>query len=182
MANYYYLIASLPMLRKDQSEYISHEDFLALCKEQVSASDYAVLSQATLTGDEVKGNLFIKGFSHYRSLVQKELAAQRSARLKLNDPRYINNGEKESKITEVIHKAVSSDNPLEGEKLILSLYWDYLESHVGLGHVFDLTFLLSYALRLQILSRISSFTREKGNAEFSRLFSNLKSEIFPLRG
>lgn len=182
MANYYYLIASLPMLRKDQSEYMAYEDFLSLCRDHLSKSDYDVLSNATLTGDEVKGNGFIKGFSHYRSMVEKELAAQRSARLKISDSRYINTGDKETRISETIHRAVTDDNPLEAEKIILSLYWDYLESHAGLNHIFDLTFLLSYALRLQILSRISSFTREKGNAEFSRLFSNLKSEIFPLRG
>ena len=182
MANYYYLVPTLPMLRRDMSEYMSLEEFLRLCKGKVSASDYKVLSNATLTGGEVGGNSFLKGFSHFRSMVEGELVSQRAQRLHLNESRYINHADKESSITESVRKAVSSDNPLEGEKIILSLYWDYLERHVGCTHIFDLTFLISYALRLQILSRLSSFTEEKGDKEFMRLFDNLKKEIFPSRG
>lgn len=179
MGNYYYLVPTLPMLRMDMSDYMTFNEFLTRCKGLVSEADYLTLSNATLTGAEVKGNRFLAEFSHFRSMVEKELASQRATRLGIEDERYVNRGEKESKITEEVRKAVSNESPLEAEKIILSLYWDYLEAHVSVGHYFDLTFLISYALRLQILSRLSQFTTEKGNEEFSKAFSTLKAEIFP---
>lgn len=182
MTSYYYLVPTLPMLRIGMSEYMSMDEFLAKCRNYISKKDYKILSQATLTGEAVKGNPLLRDFSRYRSMVEHEMVAQRAKRLGLKDERYVNKGDKESAIAESVKKAVNADNPLEGERLILSIYWDYLDRHVSSAHLFDLTFLISYALRLQILSRISSFTEEKGEKEFDRLFDNLKKEIFPVRG
>lgn len=182
MSSYYYLVPTLPMLRIGMNEYMSLDQFLAICKGKVSEKDYRILSNATLTGEAVDGNPLLRDFSRFRSMVEHEMVAQRAQRLGLKEERYVNKGDKESAITESVRKAVNADNPLEGEKLILSIYWDYLDRHVSSTHLFDLTFLISYALRLQILSRISSFTEEKGEKEFDRLFGNLKKEIFPLRG
>ncbi len=178
MSEYYYLVATLPMLRKDMSEYMSHEEFLSICKDKVSRRDYMMLENATLSGTATCGGSFMKDFTHFRSMVEKELAFQRAQKLSLQDSRYENKGDRESRITDRVRKAVSADNPLEGEKIILGLYWDYLEEHVGNGHYFDLTFLLGYSLRLQILSRLSLFDLDRGNAEFERLFGNLKTQIF----
>ncbi|MBR1938220.1 MAG: DUF2764 family protein [Spirochaetales bacterium] len=178
MSEYYYLVATLPMLRKDMSEYMSHSEFLSLCKDKVTMRDYKMLENATLSGNGTANGKFMKDFTHFRSMVEKELAFQRANKLKIKDAKYENKGDKESKITERIRKAVSEDNPLEGEKIILGLYWDYLEEHIGNGHYFDITFLLGYSLRLQILSRLSLFDLDKGNAEFERLFGNLRTQIF----
>ena len=179
MGNYYYIVPTLPALKSDMNEYMSLDDFLKLCKGYLSKKDYEILSHATLNGsDEVKGNHFIKEFSHFRSMVDSALIDERAKKLGLNDDEYVNKGEKENRIREVVKKAVYSNDPLESEKLILKLYWDFLEKEIGLGHYFDLTFLISYALRLQILKRLSVFTLEKGNEEFSKLFGTLKEEIF----
>ena len=179
MANYYYLVPTLPSLRPDMDDYMSLEEFLALCRGHLTKKDYEILSHATLTGsDEVEGNAFMKAFSRFRSMVDSALIAERAAKLGLKDPCYANRGDREGRIQEAVKKAVRSDDPLMGEKLILNLYWGFLENNLGLGHYFDLTFLISYALRLQILSRLSSFTLDKGNAEFAKLFGQLKEEIF----
>ena len=179
MGNYYYLIPTLPSLRPDMEEYMSLEDFLSLCRGHLSGKDYEILSHATLTGsDDVKGNAFMKEFSRFRSMVDSALIAERAAKLGLRDSCYENRGDRESRIQEAVRKAVRQADPLTGEKLILNLYWEFLENNLGLGHYFDLTFLISYALRLQILSRLSGFTLDKGNAEFAKLFGQLKEEIF----
>lgn len=179
MGNYYYLVPTLPALKSDMTSYMTMEEFLNLCKGYLSKKDFEILSHATLNGsDEVKGNHFIKEFSHFRSMVDQALIEERAKKLGLNDDIYVNKGEKENRIREIVKKAVYSKDPLEGEKIILNLYWNFLEKETGLGHYFDLTFLISYALRLQILSRLSVFTVEKGNEEFSKLFGTLKEEIF----
>ena len=82
MGNYYYLVPTLPALKSDMNEYMSLDDFLKLCKGYLSKKDYEILSHATLNGsDEVKGNHFIKEFSHFRSMVDSALIDERAKKL-----------------------------------------------------------------------------------------------------
>lgn len=177
MAQYYYLVSSLPMLRMDQTSYMDYSEFLSTCKAVMSDSDYAVLSSASLNKINQSNNSFLSGFNKYKNMINYEMAFQRAQNLNLDTDSYKNTEEKETEIIDKVRQAVSNESPLEAEKIILSLYWDYLERKAGL-HTFDLTALLTYALRLQILSRLSLFTEEKGKKEFNELFNNLKKEIF----
>ena len=52
-------------------------------------------------------------------------------------------------------------NPLEIERGLLHLKWDFLEEQ-EIEHFFDLDFLIIYYLKLQILERLGSFNKEKG--------------------
>jgi len=52
-------------------------------------------------------------------------------------------------------------NPLEIEKRLMRAQWDFLEEQ-EIGHFFDLDFLIIYYLKLQILERMFSFNKEKG--------------------
>lgn len=165
------------MLKSGESLPITYESFIAECKEKCSKRHYAIIASASLNGQKKTKNKFLHSFEHFKVMVAKELASFRAQRLKLDDVRYQYLGDKESRITETVRKAVFSDNPLDGEKLVLSLYWSYLDD-VANGHQFDLDALLVYALRLQILQRLSLFGQDKGNEEFNRLFGTLKKEIF----
>lgn len=177
MANYYYFVPSLPSIRSDSDSFMSVADFLDLCRPRIGRKDYRILEKVALSDEIVKGNSFVEGYTRFRSMVEKELASVRSQRLGLAQD-YRNDGEKSSLISQTVRKAVEESNPLEGEKILLRLYFDYLDRNIGFGHQWDLTFLISYALKLQLLSRRSSFTREKGRREFDALFSQLGKEIF----
>jgi hypothetical protein len=109
-------------------------------------------------------------------MVKRELNDQRSKKLGLSSPKYHNDGEKEGRIGEAVRQAISNENALDAELSLLSLKWKYLDEIAAL-HYFDVEALLSYAVKLQLLKRKSLFTKEEGNAEFKRLFSNLQSEI-----
>ena len=56
-------------------------------------------------------------------------------------------------------------DPLEIEKEILLLRWNFLEDQ-EMGHFFDLSFLIIYYLKLQILERLFSFDKERGKERF----------------
>ncbi|HKL56952.1 MAG TPA: DUF2764 family protein [Sphaerochaeta sp.] len=174
MASYYYLVATLPMLRFDGSCPFSTDSFLEQCRTQVSERDYQTIASA-LSG---RGSLhpFLKRWQRFSSMVKKELNDQRSKKLSLSSPKYRNDGEKEFRIGEAVRQALSNENALESELSLLALKWNYLDEISAL-HYFDVEALLSYAVKLQLLERKSLFTKEEGNAEFKRLFSNLQTEI-----
>ncbi len=171
---YYYLVATLPMLRYEGGLPFDTASFLEQCKSQVSESDYQSLESA-LSGRHAS-HPFLKKWQQFASMVKKELNDQRSTRLGLTEPKYRNDGEKDFRIGEAVRQALSNDNALEAELSLLSLKWNFIEEISAL-HFFDVEALLSYAVKLQILERKSLFTKEEGNAEFKRLFSNLQSEI-----
>jgi len=109
-------------------------------------------------------------------MVKKEMADQRSKKLNISGDKYKNTGDKEIRIVESVRNALSAPNALEGELLIMQLYWKYLDDESA-SHVFDLEGLLGFSIKLQLLERKSVFNREDGNKEFISLLSNLQSNI-----
>ncbi|MBI9094856.1 MAG: DUF2764 family protein [Sphaerochaeta sp.] len=174
MASYYYLVATLPLLRYESQGPFDTVSFLEQCKSHVREHDYQTIVSA-LSGRN-SSHPFLKKWQQFASMVKKELNDQRSKKLGLSTPKYRNEGEKEFRIGEAVRQAISNENALEAELSLLSLKWKYLDEISAL-HYFDVEALLAYAVKLQLLKRKSLFTKEEGNAEFKRLFSNLQSEI-----
>ncbi len=174
MGSYYYLVATLPLLRHDGDLPFSTDFFLERCKAQVSSRDYKTLA-SVLAGRKVS-HPFVKKWQAFSLMVKKELNEQRSKKLGLSATSYRNDGDKESRIAEVVRQALANENALEAELALLALRWKYLDEISAL-HYFDVEALLAYAVKLQLLERKSLFTKEEGNAEFKRLFSNLQTEI-----
>ena len=174
MASYYYLVATLPMLRYDGALPFDTDSFLEICKNKVSNADYQTLSDAL--GGIPSSHSFLKKWQQFSSMVQQELNEQRSRKLGVSSAKYRNDGEKEYRIQETVRHALNDENVLDAEMSLMMLKWKFLDELAAL-HVFDLEGLLSYAIKLQLLQRKSLFTREGGNAEFKRLFSNIQSEI-----
>jgi hypothetical protein len=165
------------MLRFGERPQLSKAEFLSLCKEHCTKADYKAVLSAGLNAKDESSLSFMKEFCRFRSMVNAELAYQRSQALKKDEEIYKNRGDKESRISDTVRKAVYNPDPLEGEKIILGLYESFLNDRAS-GHYFDLDALLIYALRLDVLSRECLFVTEDGNAEFNRLFENLKQDIF----
>ena len=174
MAKYYYLISSLPMLSLDSDAPISYDEFIALCKEHLSRSDYKELEKAVFKSSKGAKHPLMKRWERYISDVSSILKDERSNRLgwRVDSPGDINN----PLLKDRIHRAVFSMNPLEGEREILAIYFDFLNSNTS-SDPFDVEALMIYALKIQILERMNSFDRNKGRSEFRRLFSNIQKQF-----
>lgn len=178
MTNYYYFVPSLPALKSDSSSFMSVDDFLALCSTHISKKDYCMLERVAHSNDVVRGNSFTEGYTRFRRQVEDELAWQRSRALKLDESKYKPEEESSESVRQAVHKAVFQADPLEGEKILLSLYFDYLDRHISFGHEYDVTFLISYALKLDLLARRNSFSQDKGRKVFEGLADEIRKEIF----
>ena len=173
MASYYYLIASLPDLRSDSDMPISYEEFLALCKPNVSESCYRLLEGLTLSSSE--GPLVKDWYAMYQKLMS-ELNHQRSVRLGKSYPAEY---EKDYMASQAASAAMNAKNPLEAEKILLDYEFENLDSLVGL-HAFDDIYLFGYAIKLKLLERQGCFVQEKGKEEFKRLFDQVQQRVYSL--
>ena len=173
MASYYYLVSSLPDLASDGEMPMSYEEFLRCCQGNVSGETYEKLSSLTLSAAE--GPLLKEWAATYGSLM-KELNAQRSLTL---GKAYPSGCERDGMNSKVIAAVLAAKNPLEAEQLLLDYQFELLDSLVGL-HMFDDQVLFGYAVKLKLLERKSCFEKEKGKAEFGRLFQTIEQRVYSL--
>ncbi|MFA6844532.1 MAG: DUF2764 family protein [Sphaerochaetaceae bacterium] len=174
MASYYYLVASLPALGYDKQPSLSVEGFLSQCKANMGPRDYHLI-ECAISGESV-GNSFLLRYQRFCQMVKSELSEQRARKLSLPLEKYKNNGPKSYVISDAVRMAISNENVLSGEMILIVLKWKYLDEMCA-QHVFDIEALLSYALKLSLITRKNLFSQEAGNVEFRRLFSNLQSDI-----
>lgn len=170
MASYYYLISSLPMLRVDQAMPFGYDEFLTMCRGQVSSKKYKLLCE--LNVDSKEGPL-VKEWAEFYGALSEELSYQRNMRLKkpCSAPAI-----RDDASVRAVTAALNAPNPLDAEFILLSLEFDKLDGLIGL-HYFDDEALFGYALKLKLLQRQTIFDKEKGSNEFNRLLSDLQTQI-----
>lgn len=162
------------MLRYDAPSPITEKEFMDACESSLSRHDYQLV-QAALEG-EASNHPFLKKYGTFQDMVRRSLSAERARALGLPADQYRDDGEKSYVVDAAVRKAVADQNVLDGEMILIALEWGWLDEASG-QHVFDIVGLLSYALKLSIITRKNLFTRDAGDAEFKRLFSSLAAQI-----
>lgn len=173
MASYYYLMASLPMLRTDGEPPMDYGTFLEMCRGNVADGIFATLEDLTIESD--RGSL-LREWADFYGVLREELIYQR--RVKLSRSAKIP-GNRDAAVTAAVTTAVNSDNPLVAEKILLQLEFEKLDEMVGY-HNFDERALYGYAMKLQLLERQRTFDRKTGEEEFQTLLDDLRQQVFSM--
>ena len=179
MAEYYYFVSSLPSVWMDKEAPITYSEFLQEAKRQISKSDYNDLLKATFSYDsEEKGkNKIVKDWGDFIFKLNEMLTEARAKKLGLSDSRYSSKAERDRDLEEKVKDIIEEPNALKAERMILSLYFDFLDHH-SLSSPFSSDALMIYGLKLQIKEKANSFDAKKGREEFDRLFSDINKDIF----
>ncbi len=152
---------------------MTYPAFLEQCRASVSADVYKVLEQLTLSSD--KGPL-LKEWGTWYTRMQRELNKRR--REKLGKP-FDRTVEADQSTRDMIEVVMNAPDPLAAEKIMLDAQFNYLDSLVAM-HYFDDHVLYGYAVKLKLLERRDVFKKEKGSAEFERLFDGVKQQIMSI--
>ncbi|MBW2028564.1 MAG: DUF2764 family protein [Deltaproteobacteria bacterium] len=166
MGEYYYIVSSLPYLSFQDSPPFSHEEFLEGCDLWLSNQERAQLGLGLLDveripQDLIANDLLLRWVS-YENTLRNELVRHRARNLGIGEEKYMRERPGlEVGAAEEVHKALQLPSLREKEIALLEIRWDFL-SDMEPGHYFDLTALIIYGLKLQILERMQSFSEEKG--------------------
>jgi hypothetical protein len=174
VASYYYLVASLPMLRFEQDPPMSMEKFLSVCREFASSRDYMLIESVIGQAEEPKSSSYTKKWEEFNDLFRSSLSKQRLIQLKRGQYETDSFRATRDDVDGTVKEAMQAANPLDAEILLMKKTWEEASS-LSQGKVFEVEVLLTYAIQLQILLRKALFSQSEGNAEFRRLFSNLQS-------
>lgn len=176
MAEYYYFAATLPMLTIGRPVPISYAEFMERAKEHLTKKDYQDLEKAVFSAVSGEAsNSLVREWQAYTSQISRVMAKERADKLGFTG--YEGDSEADKLLRDKVKDIVDNKDPLEGEKALLAMYFDFLSSREG-GSPFSSKALMIYALKLQIMERDQAFTEEKGRAEFDSLYKAIETDIF----
>ncbi|MFP4483506.1 MAG: DUF2764 family protein [Spirochaetota bacterium] len=186
MAQYYYLVSTLPMLWFDSEKYLSEGDFLEACAARVSQHDYRRLINTELRIDPVAYQplTHVQSWWYRREVALRNAVARVRAAALNRDPeesiRLTPDGRDLGDDLEVIatvREAYSQESPLRREERLLQYRWQLLEE-VSVDHFFDLDTLVVYFLKLKILYRRSYFQKDLGNETFDQTYKSVQDNYY----
>lgn len=162
------------MLDFDTIPPIAYTDFLENCQRNMPAVDFDIIKNATLEFDRETSthNSILKQWAKFNREFRNELARNRAQRVD-KDPMDYMQGERsgEPSVIEIASQAVKISNPLEAKKIVDQFRWQRL-NQIAQGHILDLSFLIVYAVKLQILEFYKLIQSSKGAEKFEE-YKNL---------
>ena len=161
---YYYLIASLPLLEFGTKTPFTYADFLSICEEQLSSGDLKIIKETRLAPLKNPDSrcLTLKEWNKFNITLRNEIAKVRTSRQGKDAGRYIRGEDyADPFIVSFAQWIVNQDSPLEAEISLDRLRWEKLDD-LGKGHYFDIDYLVTYALKLQILARWEQINSSDG--------------------
>ncbi|HDP16286.1 MAG TPA: DUF2764 family protein [Candidatus Omnitrophica bacterium] len=164
MTQYYYLIASLPVLEFAAKAPFSYEEFLSRCDGQLSPEDREAVDRAVtmLRHDAAEKYRAVAEWDAFETSLKNEIARVRAEKYSKDPFKYIRGEHYYDPFTAGLAQwAVNQDSPMEAELFLDRARWEKLEE-IKNGHYFDIDYLIAYAIQLRILIRWGRINSEGG--------------------
>jgi len=168
--NYYYLAASLPSISMDAPPALASGEFLAACREQLTAGDLAEV-EALLSDPLAAQGRFSSAWQAWETQFRNTIAEVRAEREKRDAAPFLRpEAAFDAGIEHEVLNAFSHHSPLDRERALDRARWRKAEALAGFLP-FSADAIKSYALRLQLAERWAALDRAAGNERVDRLVS-----------
>jgi len=159
------------MLSYDMEKPPAEADFFDCCGAVLSETNYAIIRSATLVPREEKSvNKTIERWNCWERGLRNELVKMRASKKSQDSEKYLAVGDSEVGVSEVAREAFQAASPLDAELVINKARWEYLEL-LEAGNYFNLSKLIIYFLKLQVLQRKLEIDKEKGKTAFTEIYA-----------
>jgi len=173
---YYYVIATLPLLQYEDKPPLTLDDLYYSCRGNIQSEDLELLKTASLEPTTTCNDETLEKWYTWETSLRNELVKLRSQKLGVESEKYKRSGDVVPGISDTAREAVNQDSPLAGEELLNKARWTFLDE-LEVGHYFDTAKLLVYALKLQLLHRRSTFTTDQGRERFEHIYQHIRKDI-----
>ena len=174
LTQYYYLVASLPLLRFTDAPPFSSRTWLEKCREQVAENDFALLARIALDKLELRrgDHALWQAYSAWETALRNELARQRAQRLGVDAEPFLRDAPFYSGMSALAKEALGAGTPRAVENELDLKRWSYLEE-LETGTRFDLGQLIVYRLKLLLLERKNRFQPKTGRESFAQEYARI---------
>jgi len=177
LTQYYYLVASLPLLLFADPPPFSSRAWLDLCREQVAESDHALLSRISFDAllPRPGDHALWQAYSSWETALRNELAVQRARKLGFGPDPFLREAPFYVGLPAMVKEALGAGTPKAVESALDRRRWSCLEE-LETGTQFGLGRLIVYRLKLLLLERKDRFRPEVGirafTEEYARVMAN----------
>lgn len=174
--HYYYLIASLPLLKFGEGLPFPLSHFINRCRQEVTEHHFSELNHLISGNYSKSNNHYIKHWGKITSALRNASAVLRAKKLGKQidlDIRLMEHADQE--LYQRVAKVFENLNPLTREIALDRLRWDLVKS-VFAGDQFAFTAIMSYGLKMQILDRWQSISTEAGEKQLAKILGNAVSQ------
>lgn len=173
MSQYYFAVASLPMLFYGTDTGPDRDEFLQICLENCSGKDFRIIESAGLE-PVARDNHLLRRWSSWETSLRNELVTLRAKDLQKDPSRYLRDESSFfTDISDIAREAYNQESPLQAEEVLNQARWNRLEE-LETGHHFDLEKLIVYHLKLQLNERKALFTKKAGEENFTRVYESVR--------
>jgi len=174
---YYFTVSSLPFLSFSQKPLISVAYFIQMCVSQLKPADYAILEKADYNRfHKAEALPLLKKWFNWEATLRNTLARLRGKQKALSVDKYIKQAEDDIEAITIGNAAFGEASPVKAEELIDKARWRFLEE-LEQGHYFDLTRVISYYLKLQILEKRFAEQADKGKEKYNTMMNTFYNTI-----
>jgi hypothetical protein len=141
---------------------ISAEGFLEECRKWLSDREMDILERASVKEprEGLDGGEALVEWQSYDNFLREQLVRKRKERKE--------GKQHESGLSEEVKRVFEGENPLDKEKRLAQVRMDFIDS-ITSRYFFDLNWLVLYYLKVQIMERLSTFEKDKGEQRFYKL-------------
>jgi hypothetical protein len=175
MADYYYLVASLPPLTYGETPPISSEEFLNAVRDALPTAESSELTRLSLLPSEHASGLDeIDLWNQWEKSLRNAIVRLRAK----GDGALTERFEREgggffTEIENGLREAFAKSDPRERETHLDAIRWAFCDD-LELGHDFDIVKLAAYRLKLLLCEKRSATSEEeKGSANYDAVIESV---------
>ncbi len=174
MTQYYYLVASLPLLLFGDPPPHSSRAWLDICREQVAEGHHALLSRISFDALVTRRSdpAVWQAYSSWETALRNELAVQRAQSLDISPDPFMREASFYPGMSAMVKETLGAGTPLAVETALDRRRWSRLEE-LEAGTQFDLGRLVVYRLKLLLLERRARFRPEPGRESFTGEYARI---------
>ena len=173
--NYSYFAASLPMLLFESDSPMKESDFIELCREQLSSSDFEALT-ALLTA-KPSGNSFVVRWRNVSNQIRNAIVKCRVQKGGLDESLVLKWSKEQKGLSVYVESRViaafQEKNPIQREKQISKLFWDMAEE-IGGFDPFSSNAIFAYGVKMKILAKKACFNSAEGEKRIREISEKIK--------
>lgn len=178
---YYFLVSSLPMLKRDETPFYSLPAFMGLCADWITEHEYSILEKLELVPVSISESGFPASsvaaeWYRWEICLRNRIAKARSGVLGRDAGAFMLEAEDEfTEIDKAVQEVFLLTDPLEREKALDGIRW-YKAEELEFGHDFDFAKLCVYKIKLMLREKWTERLKEKGVKNLNDIINNVYAE------
>jgi len=160
------------MLTPDGEPPLSKEDFVQTCVPWLTRDDLAVFTGVMTNTYAVGSHVVLDSWNGWDTALRNELSRIRAQRKGIEQDAYVRPESGGWILSDVAKEIVQQENPLEAERTLTRLQWEFL-SELEAPFYFEFERILIFYLKLALLIRKSQFTKERGGQRFEATYRTM---------